>query len=602
MRHEGPRRRAERDSREARRFADLHPQWQRLNLGAAVAIFHDPPPGRSVDALVLPREQGVILGTLFPDDLNVVPGAWRAALDDGEAAKILSTGGKRLIQHYWGGYVAILNTQVGTHVVMRDPSGRIPCLVIEDEDLVVITSNLEFLAGALPTRFSMNVKYLAAFMYESELPQSETALNEVSEVRAGECLEIRAARVRRSLVWDPREISRRPAIEDFGDAVNHVRQTTQRCVDFWASRYDRIVHNLSGGLDSSAILGCLARSPYRPEVTCVHSESGGTDDQERRYAELAARRAGAELVIQSIYSSDTRYDERVFRLPRLAVPSVPGVAMTLNPEGRNRALREARAEAAWDGQGGDHLFFQTRSMYGAIDYVFRHGIGPRFYGCVADAARRSRRSYWQVLGRAIRLGLLWPGGTPEREYDRAFTFLNPEAIPRDLPAYIWVPWTNDAADIAPGKRWQISLLAFLLHRHRPIPELQFASQVHPLFSQPLVELCLRIPIDVLLRGGDDRALERAAFRDCVPEQIIRRENKATVGQGMMSKVRESMPFLRELLLDGVLVAARVLDRNALMPYLMSNRPLVERAVRPFFSCLAAEIWARKWSAGGWRLS
>jgi asparagine synthase (glutamine-hydrolysing) len=207
-----------------------------------------------------------------------------------------------------------------------------------------------------------------------------------------------------------------------------------------------------------------------------------------------------------------------------------------------------------------------------------------------------------VLGRAIRLGLLWPGGTPEREYDRAFTFLNPEAIPRDLPAYIWVPWTNDAADIAPGKRWQISLLAFLLHRHRPIPELQFASQVHPLFSQPLVELCLRIPIDVLLRGGDDRALERAAFRDCVPEQIIRRENKATVGQGMMSKVRESMPFLRELLLDGVLVAARVLDRNALMPYLMSNRPLVERAVRPFFSCLAAEIWARKWSAGGWRLS
>jgi hypothetical protein len=71
---------------------------------------------------------------------------------------------------------------------------------------------------------------------------------------------------------------------------------------------------------------------------------------------------------------------------------------------------------------------------------------------------------------------------------------------------------------------------------------------------------------------------------------------------MMSKVRESMPFLRELLLDGVLVAADVVDRSKLMPYLMSNRPLVERAVRPFFSCLAAEVWARKWSASGWRLS
>lgn len=588
--------------RVARKFSSLHPEWQALNTGPGICVFHAPRSGRSMSASVLPHSQGVILGTLFPRDLSVSPGTWKAAISEDIAAKIGRTGGKYLIQNYWGGYVAILTPDAGVRLVIRDPSGRIPCFSIDRKDFVVITSHLEYLAGVLTSKFSMNKKYIAAYMFESELPQCETALNEINEVRAGECLEVHGTRVRRSMVWDPRVICRQPAVEDFDPAVGEVKETTQRCVDFWASRYDRIVHQLSGGLDSSAILGCLARSAHRPEITCLHVESGGGDDQERQYAELAAARAGAELVIQPVYAADTYYDERVFRLPRLPMPSIGGVAMTLNTDARNSIPQQKRAEVAWDGQGGDHLFFQANSAYGAVDYAFRHGLGGEFMHCLRDAARRSRSSYWHVLAKSIRLGLLDAGGTPEREYDRTLTFLNPEAIPSDLAEYIWVPWANDAADLPPGKRWQVCLLAFLLHRHRPMPELQFASQLHPLFSQPLVELCLRIPIHVLGRGGIDRAVERAAFRDCVPEEIIRRENKATVALGMMSKVRECMPFLSELLLDGVLVAGRILNRSALMPYLTANRPLSDAAVRPFFACMAAEIWARKWAASDWRLA
>jgi hypothetical protein len=122
-----------------------------------------------------------------------------------------------------------------------------------------------------------------------------------------------------------------------------------------------------------------------------------------------------------------------------------------------------------------------------------------------------------------------------------------------------------ASDLPPGKRWQIGLLARLLHRHRPVPELQYASKRHPLFSQPLVELCLRIPLYTLLRGGGDRALERAAFRDVVPAPIIRRENKGTVAISAMSKIRECLPFLRELVLGGVLVRERIIDRRRLSP-------------------------------------
>jgi asparagine synthase (glutamine-hydrolysing) len=122
-----------------------------------------------------------------------------------------------------------------------------------------------------------------------------------------------------------------------------------------------------------------------------------------------------------------------------------------------------------------------------------------------------------------------------------------------------------------------------------------------LFSQPLLELCLRIPIYVLLRGGINRALERVAFEDCVPRAVIRRENKGTVATSLMSRIRESMPFVRELILDGVLVRERIIERSTIEPYVVGNRPLSLSALWPFLSCLAAEVWARRWADSAWRL-
>jgi asparagine synthase (glutamine-hydrolysing) len=116
------------------------------------------------------------------------------------------------------------------------------------------------------------------------------------------------------------------------------------------------------------------------------------------------------------------------------------------------------------------------------------------------------------------------------------------------------------------------------------------------------ELCLQIPIYTLLRGGIDRALERAAFRDCVPSFIVQRENKGTIAAGFMSKIRESLPFIRDLLLEGVLAQQGIIERSSLVPYLASNRPMTLRVLWPFLSCIAAEVWARKWAAAGWRLA
>lgn len=582
-------------------FRDIRPEWKLLDDAKGLLLFHLPPAERSVAAVELPAGRGVILGTLFPKDLETSPRNWSPNIDEKLAQEIVRTRGRHLMTKFWGGYIAFLCDRGSTHYVLRDSSGRIPCYVIICGDVTIVMSNIADISGLQLPSFSINARYLAGFTYEAELSQRECGLNEVKELLAGECLEVSHTRSRQFSMWDPGTICREQAVEDFEDASRQVGQVTQACVDFWASKYDRVVHQLSGGLDSSVILGCLKRSAYRPLVTCLHLASGGADDNDRVFAELAAKEAGLELVVQPGYSEGARFDERIFRLPKAPKPSVSSLAITIESDLRNLVPRQTKAESIWDGQGGDHLFFEPRSPFGAVDYAFTHGITGNFAQCIRDAVRRSRLSYWSVLAKSIRLGLLRSNWQPEDEYDRGGVFVNPEIVPENIASYVWQTWLEDTSDLPPGKRWQIGLLACLIHRHRPVPELQYVSEHHPLFSQPLVELCLRIPIYTLVRGGADRALERAAFRDRVPEPIIRRENKGTVAISAMSKIRECLPFLRELVLDGVLARERIIDRSALEPYLAGNRPMSHLVFWPFLSCIAAEVWARKWDASAWRL-
>jgi asparagine synthase (glutamine-hydrolysing) len=513
------------------------------------------------------------------------------------------TRGRHLMKEYWGGYVAFLANRDGTvHHVLRDCSGKISCYIIIHGDITIIAANIDDLSCLPLPPFSINTRFLAGFIYSAELAQRECALNEVRELLAGECLELKGGQATQFALWDPRAIGQENALEDFGDAARRVRMVTQACVDFWASKYDCIVHKLSGGLDSSVILGCLKKSAYRPLVTCVHLDSSGAGESESAFAQLAADTAGVELVVQSGYSQDSKYDGRIFRLPRAPKPSVAHLGIAIESEQRSLVPSQARTDAIWDGQGGDHLFFQVRSAFGAVDYAFHHGIAGEFAKHVRDSVRLSRCSYWDVLQKSIRLGLLRSRWQPEDEYDREANFLNPEVLPTNIIDYVWQPWSENASDLPPGKRWQIGLLACLIHRHRSVPGLQYTDHHHPLFSQPLFELCLQIPVYTLLRGGIDRALERNAFRDCVPEAIIRRQNKGTIATAFMSKIRESLPFIRDLLLDGVLVKERIIERSSLAPYLAANRPMNHRILWPFLSCLAAEVWARKWADTAWRLA
>src|SRR5690606_20114884 len=91
-------------------------------------------------AYVLPERRGVILGRLFRRSSN----ARIYTIDEAEGVAIAESKGGRLISDYWGRYVAFLfDPRNGSRVVVKDPTGRLPCFHVDRHGVTLYFSCLQ---------------------------------------------------------------------------------------------------------------------------------------------------------------------------------------------------------------------------------------------------------------------------------------------------------------------------------------------------------------------------------------------------------------------------------------------------------------------------
>jgi asparagine synthase (glutamine-hydrolysing) len=118
--------------------------------------------------------------------------------------------------------------------------------------------------------------------------------------------------------------------------------------------------------------------------------------------------------------------------------------------------------------------------------------------------------------------------------------------------------------------------------------------IAPLYSQPVTELLLRIPLDVHFQNGRERGLARKAFAEDLPPEIGRRTWKDRAPEFLDELVQRHRKFLRELLLDGVLVHEGLLDRVAVEDALTDRISTSPVFPGELLRHLDVEVWARDW--------
>ena len=530
---------------------------------------------------------GVVFGALF-DRTNRPIGA----LDDDAADAAIASRGARLIERFWGSWIAILRGPEDA-IALRAPGGSLRCFHLRRRDVDIWCSDIED----------------ATALLHSSLVTNATGLEGVAEVLGGQRLTAGPDGFAWDWPWRPADAWRTGRIEDADQAADVLRDAVQETVEAWAGRYGRIVHRLSGGLDSSIVLGCLAHTRSRPEVVALTyfmppdvfgstaapaSRAGAVSGDERFYARLAAAAVVVRLLERERRSEHVDL-RALLTAHRTARPS--WLAFSPDLDRIDAAIaRELGADAFFTGRGGDGVFYASVRPWPAIDAAWERRLGPRFFSLILEAGWRGRRSAWSALGLALTQGLLRRAPPPARPPPLLERLLDPEAVAHVGDAAARPPWTALCAGLPPGKREQVHAFFSGHHYAEPFERGRVADVIDPLQSQPVFEACLRVPTAILLEGGS-RGLARRAFADRLPEAIRLRTSKAAGDAFIALVVRRNAGFVRDLLLGGVLADLGLLDGHAIEGALAAQEVRGEHG-GALLHLAGVEAWARGWSGGG----
>jgi asparagine synthase (glutamine-hydrolysing) len=535
------------------------------------------------------RDQGVILGRLFRRCEGPGSRADPAQLRPGEAEAILRDHGRALVTAWWGRYVAFLQCDGGQLTVLRDPSGTLPCFTLEHQGVHIVFSWLEdviTLPGVpLPT---IAWKRLAAHLQLWELGGRQTVLDGVERVLPGEAVHLRPPKGR-ELFWDALSFARSVLDDDPAQLAPRLRDTVRYCARSWAEGQERILLRLSGGLDSSILASCLKHGDTAAEVLCVNYHSPGADTDERHYARLASRHASLNL-IECERDDGFRLD-RVLRVALTPSPATYVGRMAASARDAELSQRHG-APCLFTGAGGDQLFFELRTWWPAADFMHLHGFGRGAWRAVMDAARLAHLSVYRTLGLALRnrLGLRAEGDL----LSWRMALLGSAAAsvePLDDDRH---PLLRHATDLPVGKLNHVRMLLHPLAYYDPYERERAPAVVNPLLSQPLSELCLQLPTYVLTQGGHGRALARRAFAAELAPEIAARRSKGSIDQHLKTVLANNLPWARELLLDGELVARGFLDRRKVELALSGKPDMSTVHVTEIHGHIAVEAWLQRW--------
>lgn len=578
-------------------------EWQTVFEGHGLVVFCPGADRQPRDVHSLGNSRGVVLGSLFRRhsactcaDAATADSPIPCVLQERDHSDISISRGRRLVDDFWGRYVAFVAGE-NSSSILKSPVGNLPCFYSRHRGVVILFSYAPDYLWLGRGNVSINWRYLRAYAASGNLCTEGTALSGVHELTGGECLQINRGSIESKYYWHPFSVANAHPMEDSMHAASVLRHEVQSCTNAWASRFPSILHRLSGGLDSSIILSCLTSAPSKSKVTCLTYFTGENHAAERRYARIAASATDCEHVERA---RDPSIDLGQ-RFPRLVASVNPTNHLHFleGSDYEDCLARAVGASAIFDGVGGDYLYGGPKRMV-AADYVQRHGIRPTLFRIASHVALRTNKSIWRVLGEAIRDARLVHDWYLPRELKDHFKLVS-EDVARDVlqSPRVGHPWFQ-SMDLAPRGAL---LMAFSIAVPPPYYDLlrdaadTSAEPVSPLLSQPVVEACLRIPSYVHLDGGQDRGLARRAFASLIPREISQRQWKDRAQGFVDDLLARNVQFAREVLLDGMLVRERILDRKSVEAALALTPGA--HAAHPFevLVHLATETWIRQWTQG-----
>ncbi|MEX2195800.1 MAG: asparagine synthase (glutamine-hydrolyzing) [Thermoleophilaceae bacterium] len=471
-----------------------------------------------------------------------------------------------------------------TLTLARDAFGEKPLHWAQTGERLLFASDVRALIDAEPALAGPREEALGPYLARGLMPAvEETFFAGIRQVPAAHVLRVREGRTELRRWWAPRAVE---APARYEDAVERVRELLLDSVRLRLRSDVPVGTSLSGGVDSSAVVGLSAQIAGDHRRHAFTARFPGFERDEWRYASAAAQAAG---VVEHHGVEPTGADLLADLDALVSAHGEPVVTSSIYAQWRvMRAAREAGVTVLLDGQGADELF---GGYVGSEGWALRAAGPGAALRTLARGTTGERRALLLAAG-AERL----PAAVARRHRLRAASPYAEARVAREAATT-----TVDAPDFARGRGplvRELSRQAFhtsmpMLLRYADRNSMAHSREVRlPYLDRRLAELALSLPPEFLYRGGARKAVLRDAARGVVPDEVLERRDKVGFETPERRWLHEpaAIALVGELLLDGAGTrSARWLDRAAVEADVRAGAWRDHNAV---WRALNLELWLR----------
>jgi len=536
----------------------------------------------SENILRLPSGDGVILGTVFPryGDAAAITGVDRTVLEH-----IAHEPRERLVQRFWGSYLLCTRGE-GEIAVSRDPSASMPCYFTVRPDGMALASDAALLVELGLATGAVAWEEMPRYLSVKDLPSATTGLDGIRELLAGTTLTLaREGTVTTEAFWSPWD---HVAEQDQATPVEQaevVARVIRQCCRAWRSTCENPLALVSGGLDSSVVVASIA-SDNQP-LSCMTMATDDPVGDERDYARALAQAFNVDLF-------EAFYDLADISLNRSAAENLPKPVGRIHEVAMHEAVwRHAQAigaDAIFSGNGGDNIFYNSRSVRLIFDRMRSAGLSPAAFRTMADFARLTGADPIKIVFEMLKF-------TPVRDrpyrWPRDLDFLSPSVKRRAGALRVSHDWLARPTGATPGKIGQIALLLRMQNHVEGYLRSYGISLINPLVAQPILETLLHVPSWQMIEGGQDRAVIRRAFSDSLPTKILARRTKGSPSAFALMLLGRNGQEVRDRLLGGQLADRGYVDTQAIGDAL-DRGPGMGLGYTRLLSFLDVEAWLASW--------
>ncbi len=436
------------------------------------------------------------------------------------------------VRHLRGEFAFILwDKRQRLGIAGRDRFGIRPLVYARLGDAYCFASEGKaLLAAGVSAAWDLEAVFAATQM---QYPAADrTLFREIHQLEPGEIALVSAGRLRIRRYWDldyPR-VPELPAIGE-GEAVREVEAALREAVRIRLSSEVPIAFQLSGGLDSSAVVALAAAELGRPPLCyTVAFDRPGYD--ERALAEETARHVGAQLRIVEVSAAAVAE-----RLPE-AIAHSEGLAINGHIAAKHLLSERMRADGigvVLTGEGADEVFAGYAHLRSDLAGDRDDGGLAASNGASAGLMLPSGQGLdLSAVARAIGFVPTWMAAKATLGH-RLRSLLSDDfiAMQGDRDAY-----GISLADVGVRRQlcgrsrvhqslylWNKSALATYILRTLG-DGMEMAHSIEgrlPFLDHHLFAVARRLPIDLLIRGGVEKYVLRRAIGTRIPESIRQRE-------------------------------------------------------------------------------